>query len=136
MSDTITLVYLCVLIMFKASLHTYQRLTSGALLCFLVGFWLMKALHPLLEHHHAHEDHPACTAADRDRSEHHLHDERYAVDECSICEFLLSVQECTPRPAELVLRSQPEVKSSPAAVTGLYFSGEQAVTCLRGPPAC
>ncbi len=110
---------------------------SGLLTILLLGFWLMKALHPLLEHHHSHEDHPVCTAAERDRSEHHLHDERYAADECSLCAFVLSVQECTPPLSGLVLSNTPpdseRVLPTPA---NCLLSADDHVTCLRGPPCC
>jgi hypothetical protein len=113
-----------------------RRLSAGLLTVFLLGFWLMKALHPLLEHHHSHEAHPVCTAAERDRSEHHLHDERYATDECSICAFVLSIQECAPDAPGFVLCTAPATTSAPLSTITCYFSADYEISCPRGPPAC
>lgn len=113
-----------------------SRPASGFLTFLLLGFWLMKALHPLLEHHHSHEDHPVCTAAERDRSVHHLHDERYATDECSVCAFVLSTQECAPSVSGFVLCHDPSTESTTLNTISCYFSASYETACPRGPPAC
>ena len=50
-------------------------------------------MHVLLAHHHQHEaEHLVCEAA-HDPSTEHIHDDRWAIEDCSICAFVVSVPE-------------------------------------------
>lgn len=51
-----------------------------------INAWLVSSLHNLFLHH----EHPVCEAA-HDGA--HLHDERYAGDNCSLCAFVHYVPE-------------------------------------------
>lgn len=95
--------------------------------------WMLKMSHALASHHR-HTDRPVCEAAS-DRSDTHLHDERYAGEDCSLCAFVLAVP-------DYISFSVLLTSASPApdtAQTMLYESlrGKTAfdTTVLRGPPA-
>lgn len=56
-------------------------------------FWSAKTLHGLIAHHHDHdEEHLVCEVS-HDPSTAHIHDDRWAVEDCSICAFLVSIPE-------------------------------------------
>jgi len=70
---------------------TYRLWSARVLLLLFLTFWSAKTGHALLMHHQ-HADHPVCAAAS-DNSTAHLHDERYAPEDCTLCAFVPAVQE-------------------------------------------
>jgi len=73
--------------------RSYQRLGAWAVLLLFTAFWSSKTVHVLLAHHHDHEaEHLVCDAA-HDPNVAHIHDDRWATEDCSICAFVVSVPE-------------------------------------------
>ena len=112
---------------------SYRQISAGFLALAFVAFWSMKTLH-VLASHHSHADHPVCSASD-DRSAMHLHDERYASDDCSICAFVLAVPEIISITALLIPTGSEPVTSVPCYCPPKCTNLAKDTTCLRGPPA-
>lgn len=89
--------------------------------------------HALLAHHD-HADRPTCyVATDHDGT--HLHDERYAGEDCSLCAFVLAV----PDVFSISVLVRPAASLPHMAPTMLYETRHDKTafdtTDLRGPPA-
>ncbi len=102
------------------------------LLLLFLAFWSVKTGHVLLMHHH-HADHPVCAAAS-DNSTAHLHDERYAAEDCTLCAFVPSVQEVFTIPVWTT-----EFVPAPDTQQALEYEGLAGRTAVaaavsRGPP--
>jgi hypothetical protein len=115
--------------------RSYQRLRAWALLLFFAAMWSLKTAHGWLSHDHSHADHPVCEVA-YDHHKAHLHDERYANEDCSMCAFVVSVTDAPP------VWSAFDFSASPKMATILPFFYEKPLvsagfdlTQRRGPPA-
>lgn len=93
----------------------------------------LKTVHGLLLHH-SHAARPLCEAK-YDGKGAHIHDERYAANDCSLCAFVLSVPEMLSisalfaPPAKLPDSESPVLYQQPAVKKTACDS-----TLRRGPP--
>ncbi|MFN0176116.1 MAG: hypothetical protein ACKVU0_15820 [Saprospiraceae bacterium] len=71
---------------------TYRRFSAWALVLLFTALWSVKTAHVLLSHHHHQDEHPVCEAT-HDPNSAHIHDERWSVEDCSLCAFVVSVPE-------------------------------------------
>lgn len=103
------------------------------LLFVFLAMWSVKMGHAFFAHHQ-HADRPVCEAA-ADHSTAHLHDERYAGEDCSLCAFVLAV----PDVFSISVLLSPAASTPDTASPTLYesLSGQSAfdTTVSRGPPA-
>ena len=110
---------------------TTHRVKAALLALLFVSAWLSKSAHGFFLHHH-HDERPVCHAAYEKGQ--HLHDERYAGEDCSWCHFLLSVPEVLSitvalRPPAFLPDAAAPVFYSPICATSVL-----GALCLRGPP--
>lgn len=112
---------------------SYRHWSACLLVLIFASMWSLKVGHALLAHHE-HAEHPVCEAA-TDHHGAHLHDERYAGEDCSLCAFVLAVPEVfsisvlISPVAQLPDSMQPSLYETPHSKT--VFD----TTTLRGPPA-
>lgn len=96
--------------------------------------WLLRVAHGYAAHAgHGHER-PVCSAAHAGSDKIHLHDERYAANDCPVCAFWFAVPEL---PSITVLQSHQTILAATAAPE--YQSADVRRTpeanFRRGPPA-
>ena len=94
--------------------------------------WSLKMGHALLAHHE-HADRPNCQVS-TDHKGTHLHDERYAGEDCSLCAFVLAI----PDVFSISVLVTPTVQAPDTAQLMPYenqpiHSAFDTIT-LRGPP--
>lgn len=113
---------------------SYRSLSAWALMVFFTAFWSLKTAHVLVLHHHASSDHPVCEAA-HDQKSAHIHDKRWANEDCSLCAFVVSVSEPFLLPALPILFSKLPDSESPVFYFAPVFSKKACdASMLRGPP--
>ena len=108
-------------------------LFSFSLLLILSAGWAFKALHVVLQHDHNHEAREICHV-DPASGDVHIHDDRFAADECSLCAFVLSAIE-TPE----ILNFSLPLAEAPALKKIQFFTQHPRQRALeqhfgRGPP--
>jgi hypothetical protein len=115
---------------------TYRNAGSAVLLLLFLAFFSLKASHALLAHHHDHEaDHPVCEVT-HDPGVAHIHDERWAVEDCSFCTFVISVPEPFSLPVLQDIWVKSPVNSTPNYYVAPHFSKASFdIHYRRGPPA-
>lgn len=96
--------------------------------------WSLKTGHGFLRHHAGEAKHPVCEAG-YEHNVVHIHDERWAKEDCSLCDFVVSVSE---------VYSLPLLSCRKAALPGLerplyyvepFFSKKDKDSVMRrGPP--
>ena len=97
-----------------------------------MALWASKSLHGFLLHHE-HAEHPVCEAESESGGT-HIHDQRYATDDCSICAFVLaipgwvSISSAIAGPSELPERNAPFLYSPTHSKTACDTNSS------RGPP--
>jgi hypothetical protein len=111
----------------------YRQWSARLLVFVFVAMWSLKMGHALLAHHE-HADRPTCyVATDHDST--HLHDERYAGEDCSLCAFVLAV----PDVFSISVLVSTAASLPPATPPMLYETRHDKTafdtTDLRGPPA-
>ncbi|HOY07328.1 MAG TPA: hypothetical protein PLO67_18095 [Saprospiraceae bacterium] len=111
----------------------FRSWSAHLLLLVFLAMWSVKMGHAFFAHHQ-HADRPVCEAA-ADHSTAHVHDERYAGEDCSLCAFVLAVPDVF---SISVLLNAPS--STPDTAVLLPYesrSGQTAfdTTVSRGPPA-
>ncbi len=100
------------------------------------AFWSLKTAHVLLMHHHDSTEHPVCEAS-HDQNSAHIHDERWANDDCSLCAFVVSASELFSFPALLAFQSKLPESESPVFYHAPVFSKKACDSTMhRGPPVC
>lgn len=98
------------------------------------AFWSLKTMHVLVFHHHTQAEHPVCEAA-HDQKSAHIHDERWAKEDCTLCAFVVSVQESFSIPElrdilhKLPESTSPDFYQAPGLPTKANDAFQQ-----RGPP--
>lgn len=109
----------------------HRPIQAVLLICLFVTTWFTRSVHVLWVHHQA--ERPPCEAHD----EHvlHLHDERYAVEDCLTCTCLMAVADLPP--LWVLTASLHSPKASPRiifvdACPSLWAGYD--LTCRRGPP--
>jgi len=105
------------------------------LLLLFTGLWSVKTAHVLLSHHHAVAEHPKCEVS-HDPNLSHIHDERWAKEDCSLCAFVVSVPEHFTLPTLPALLSSLPESGLPLFYHAPGFSrtaGDPAMR--RGPPS-
>jgi hypothetical protein len=113
---------------------TYRRYGALALMLLFTALWSVKTAHVLLSHHHHQEEHPVCEAT-HDPNSAHIHDERWGVEDCSLCAFVVSVTEPFYLPSLPVFLSKLPDSESPVFYNTPVFSKETCdVSMHRGPP--
>jgi hypothetical protein len=96
-------------------------------------FWSLKTAHVLLLHHVASE-HPVCDAS-HDANLAHIHDERWANDDCTLCAFVVSASEIFSLPALPALKSKIPDSEAPVFYFTPVFSKKACDSAMRrGPP--
>ena len=103
------------------------------LLLIFLTMWSVKMGHAFFAHHR-HTDRPVCEAA-LDHSTAHLHDERYAGEDCSLCAFVLAVPDVFSISA--LPNDAPSVPYTAPLLPYESRTGQSAfdTTVSRGPPA-
>lgn len=92
-------------------------------------------MHVLLLHHHHDLDHPVCEIS-HDPGAAHIHDERWAVEDCTLCAFTVSVPEPFILPLLEDIRLKTPESSAPGQyATPFYAKPDFSAGLLRGPPA-
>lgn len=115
----------------KPSPHTHH-LKAALLALLFVSAWLSKSAHGFFLHHHE-EEHLVCHAEYEKGP--HLHDERYAVETCSWCDFALSVPDALPAlPAFSLIETPAFAASEPVFYSKPCVSSGFDLTLRRGPP--
>ncbi|MCC6280242.1 MAG: hypothetical protein IT262_06575 [Saprospiraceae bacterium] len=110
------------------------RLWSARLLVFVfVAMWSLKMGHALLAHHE-HADRPTCEVATEHQGT-HLHDERYAGEDCSLCAFVLAIPDVFSVSALISPAAQMPDSAQPLLFENPYIQTAFDTTTLRGPPA-
>lgn len=100
----------------------------------VVGSLLTRTVHGVFLHHdHAHERH-ACSAFQGKHSGNtHLHDQRYSIEDCPVCEFCFAVADVLPSSSflldELVL-----AESCAPHYVAVWVGKLAGAYHLRGPP--
>jgi hypothetical protein len=95
--------------------------------------WMLKTAHVLLAHTHDHGEHLVC-ALDYGQNATHIHDERFAPDDCSLCAFVLSDSE---PPSLFDIRCSilpPLPRRGVASLPTLLADRRPSHISLRGPP--
>ncbi|MBN8677529.1 MAG: hypothetical protein J0M29_04845 [Chitinophagales bacterium] len=119
--------------MFQQS--TYQRYGAWSLALLFSAFWSLKTMHLLLVHHHHEAAHPVCEVS-HDPSSAHIHDERWAVEDCTICAFVVSVPELFAAFLMEDMVLQAPVQCKPAMYTPpVYVKATFDANFRRGPPS-
>ena len=95
--------------------------------------WSLKVGHALLAHHE-HAEHPVCEAA-TDHHGAHLHDERYAGEDCSLCAFVLAVPDVFSISVLVSTAASLPPATSPMLYETRHDKTAFDTTDLRGPPA-
>lgn len=113
---------------------SYRHICAGALLLLFSTFWSLKTGHILLAHHHESEEHPVCEVSHDPKSA-HIHDERWAFEDCSICAFVVSVLEPYALPGLPIFSIKTPISTAPIFYqTPLFAKKDQDAEMLRGPP--
>jgi hypothetical protein len=98
------------------------------------AFWSQKSLHVLFAHHHDHEEHLVCEAA-HDPNTAHIHDERWAVEDCTLCAFVVHAAEPFVLAALPVFSFQlPESELLPCYLGPACSKQARDSAMRRGPP--
>jgi hypothetical protein len=93
----------------------------------------LKTAHVLLLHHHD-EEHPVCEAS-HDSNSAHIHDERWANEDCSLCAFVIAASEPFSLPFLPDFQSKLPDSASPAYYQAPAFSKKACDSAMRrGPP--
>ena len=99
------------------------------------AMWSLKTGHVLLLHHSEAVKHPVCEVA-HDQKSAHIHDERWAKEDCLLCAFVVSAQEPFVLPELPDLLSKLPDSESPAFYFAPVFSKKACDSAMRrGPPA-
>ena len=109
----------------------YTHIKAGLLALVFVASWSVKTAHSLCMHHE-HHDVPVCEAAHKGNTK-HLHDERYAPEDCSVCAFIFAVPEIVCVPVFSPLPAPAENRET-AAMPSAYRPVYGDAVRLRGPP--
>ena len=113
----------------------FRKNVALSLAFLFVASLLTKTAHGLLlHHHHAHERHACSAISDKEGGKIHLHDQRFSIEDCQVCDMCFAVTDVLPDLFMPVLPASPGVKTEFAyrtAFTCLAFDH----TPLRGPPA-
>jgi hypothetical protein len=104
------------------------------------AFWSLKTMHVLLEHHHHDSDHPVCEVSQdsvHDPGVAHIHDERWAVEDCTLCAFTVSAPEPFTLPVlQDIWVKNPEKSAPDHYVSPLFSKAAFDFNFRRGPPSC
>lgn len=98
--------------------------------------WWLKTAHVLLLHHaeHAEHHHPVCEAA-HDPNQAHIHDERWAKEDCVLCAFVVSVPEPFSQPLLADVHAKLPDHSPAIFYAAPVFSRQVCDAAMRrGPP--
>ena len=115
--------------------RSYQRVGAWALLLLFTAFWSLKTVHVLALHHHHGDDHPVCEVS-HDPNGAHIHDERWANDDCALCAFVVSVPEPFSLPTFSILFSKlPDSESPVFYQAPVFFKKAADAVMRRGPPS-
>ena len=99
------------------------------------AFWSLKTMHVMLAHHHDASEHPVCEAS-HDQKSAHIHDERWATDDCSLCAFVVSVPEPFSSPGLPIFSTKLPDSASPVFYHAPVFIQKACeVVMRRGPPS-
>lgn len=71
---------------------SYKRFSAWILVLLFTAMWSLKSGHIWLMHHADLDKHPVCEAS-HDQKSAHIHDERWAKEDCTLCAFVVSVSE-------------------------------------------
>jgi len=97
------------------------------------AFWSLKTAHVILSHHHE-EEHPVCEAS-HDPNSTHIHDERWAKDDCTICAFVIAASELIPSPPLPNFLAKHPDSASPICYQAPVFAKKACDAAMRrGPP--
>lgn len=110
-----------------------NRLTYALLLS--VSFWVAEGLrigHWLLHEKHNHRAFPCSARYDKNRA-HHLHDERYSIDDCWICAFWFAIPDLPVAEPYLVTVSAEAEDISPIFLDA-YVAILPPLRRSRAPP--
>ncbi|MFN0215973.1 MAG: hypothetical protein ACKVT2_17065 [Saprospiraceae bacterium] len=114
----------------------YHRIGAWTFVLLFTAFWSLKTTHVLVSHHHDGSEHPVCEAA-HDPNSAHIHDERWATEDCTLCAFVVSVSEpffLLKLPA--FFAKLPE-SQTPVFYHAPVFSKKISDSSMRrGPPHC
>lgn len=114
--------------------QSYPRVGAWALMLLFTAFWSLKTVHILALHHHHAAEHPVCEVS-HDPGAAHIHDERWAKEDCSICAFVVSVPEPFSLPAfQLHLSKLPESESPVFYQEPVFAKKASDSVMRRGPP--
>jgi len=99
------------------------------------ALWSVKTAHVLLSHHHHQAEHPVCETSHDPKSA-HIHDERWGVEDCSLCAFVVSVSEPFYLPSPPVFLSKLPDSESPVFYNSPVFAKRASDSFMRrGPPS-
>ncbi|MDO8365196.1 MAG: hypothetical protein Q7T20_00260 [Saprospiraceae bacterium] len=113
---------------------SYQRIGAWALALLFSAFWSLKTVHVLASHHHDVSEHPVCESA-HDSNSAHIHDERWAIDDCSICAFVVSISESFSLTGLPIFLSKLPESESPIFYQAPVFANKACDSAMRrGPP--
>jgi len=114
--------------------RSYQRIGAWALVLLFSAFWSLKATHVLLSHHHD-EEHLVCEAS-HDSNSAHIHDERWANDNCSLCAFVISASESFSLLALPDFQAKLPDSAPPVGYQAPLFAKKAHDAAMRrGPPS-
>ena len=115
---------------------TISRSRAALSLAFLfAASLLMKTVHGVfLHHHHAHERHACSAISDKQGSKVHLHDQRFSIEDCQVCDMCFAVADVLPELLMPVLPALPGGQTDiPYASVIVCRAFDQ--TLLRRPPS-
>ena len=98
------------------------------------AFWSLKTAHVLMMHHHDASEHPVCEVA-HDPNSTHIHDERWANDDCTLCAFVVSASEPFSQISlPVFLTKLPESPRPVFYQTPVFAKNTSDSAMRRGPP--
>jgi len=98
------------------------------------AFWSLKTVHVWVLHHHKQVEHPVCEAS-HDQNSAHIHDERWAKEDCTLCAFVVSVQAPFSIPSLPDLMVQIPESETPIGYRSPVFIRKSCDAVMRrGPP--
>ncbi len=99
------------------------------------AFWSLKTAHVLVWHHHDASEHPVCEAS-HDPNSTHIHDGRWANDDCALCAFVVSVSEPFSLTGLPVFFTKLPESPSPVFYQAPVFAQKGSDSAMRrGPPS-
>ncbi|MBC7775143.1 MAG: hypothetical protein H7246_06855 [Phycisphaerae bacterium] len=114
---------------------SYRRVCAWALMLLFTAFWSLKTVHVLVLHHHNPSEHPVCELA-HDQQGTHIHDERWASENCSLCAFVVSASDSFSLPVFPALLPKLPESESPVFYLAPAFSKKACDSTMRRGPPC